>query len=213
MQKGVFITFEGPDGAGKTAVQAGAYKCLLEQGINVVLTREPGGIDIAEQIRHIVLNPKNTAMDARTEALLYAAARRQHLAEKVIPLLDQGKHVLCDRFVDSSLAYQGQGRRIGIEEILQINQFAIQETMPDLTIFLMIEPELGLERIAQSRNESEVDRLDMEKLSFHQEVYKGYQILAKMYPDRIKTIDASRSYDVVLAETVSILTTFMKNKV
>ncbi len=213
MEMGLFITIEGPDGAGKTAIQAGLRDRLLEHGFDFFLTREPGGIDIAEQIRQVVLNPENTAMDARTEALLYAAARRQHLAEKVIPLLREGKHVLCDRFVDSSLAYQGCGRGLGMDEILHINQFAIQDRMPDLTIFLMVEPEIGLERISRTRNESEVDRLDMEQLSFHQAVYKGYQILLERYPERIREIDASRSYQEVLAESVEVLLTFIKNRV
>ena len=126
MKKGYFITFEGPDGSGKTTVSTAVAKRLQEAGIESIYTREPGGIEIAEQIRSVILDPANTAMDSKTEALLYAAARRQHLIEKVLPALEAGKVVICDRFVDSSLAYQGVGRNLGIEEVLSINEFAIE---------------------------------------------------------------------------------------
>ena len=122
MKKGFFITFEGPDGSGKTTVSTAVAKSLQEMGIDTVYTREPGGIEIAEQIRRVILDPANTSMDSKTEALLYAAARRQHLIEKVLPALEAGKVVICDRFVDSSLAYQGVGRNLGIEEVLSINE-------------------------------------------------------------------------------------------
>ena len=144
---GTFITFEGPEGAGKTTIIHMVQQKLIQEGYTIVLTREPGGIRIAEQIREIILNPSNTEMDARTEALLYAAARRQHLVEKVIPELNKGNIVLCDRFIDSSLAYQGNARGIGVEDIFAINQFAIEQTMPQATLYFDIEPEVGLERI------------------------------------------------------------------
>ena len=149
-QKGLFITFEGPEGAGKTTVITDIYDRLVKEGRNVVLTREPGGIRIAEKIRSIILDNEHQEMDAKTEALLYAAARRQHLAEKVIPALNEGYIVLCDRFVDSSLAYQGYARGLGIDEVLTINQFAIGEMMPGLTVFFDINPEEGLARIADN---------------------------------------------------------------
>ena len=126
VQKGVFITFEGPEGAGKTTVIKELYKRMEEEGLKVILTREPGGIRIAEKIRAIILDNDHQEMDAKTEALLYAAARRQHLVEKVIPALQEGMIVLCDRFVDSSLAYQGHARGLGIDEVLSINEFAIE---------------------------------------------------------------------------------------
>ena len=141
IQKGVFITFEGPEGAGKTTVIKELYKRMEEQGLKVILTREPGGIRIAEKIREIILDNDHQEMDAKTEALLYAAARRQHLVEKVVPALQDGMIVLCDRFVDSSLAYQGHARGLGIDEVLSINEFAIGDTMPDLTVFFDINPE------------------------------------------------------------------------
>ena len=198
MKKGWFITFEGPDGSGKTTVSTGVYNKLKEEGYDVIYTREPGGIDIAEQIRSVILDPNNTAMDARTEALLYAASRRQHLVEKVLPALERGAIVLCDRFIDSSLAYQGCGRHLGIQEVYDINQFAIEGHMPDKTIFLNVSPEVGLERV--NANRSFVDRMELESMQFHQDVYNGYQKVVEMYKDRMIIIDSSRTSDVVIAE-------------
>ena len=190
VQKGVFITFEGPEGAGKTTVIAELYNRLKDEGRNVLLTREPGGIRIAEKIRDIILDNDHQEMDAKTEALLYAAARRQHLAEKVMPALRDGTIVLCDRFVDSSLAYQGHGRGLGIDEVLSINEFAIGDTMPDLTIFFDIDPEVGLARIMKN-DEREQNRLDKESIDFHHKVYEGYQEIIRRYPNRIIKTDAS----------------------
>lgn len=192
VQKGVFITFEGPEGAGKTTVIAELYNRLKDEGRDVILTREPGGIRIAEKIRNIILDNNHQEMDAKTEALLYAAARRQHLAEKVMPALREGSIVLCDRFVDSSLAYQGHGRGLGIDEVLSINEFAIGDTIPDLTIFFDIDPEIGLARIMKN-DEREQNRLDKESINFHQKVYEGYQEIIRRYPNRIVKTDASRS--------------------
>lgn len=188
-QKGQFITFEGPEGAGKTTVIATLHERLEAAGRQVVLTREPGGIRIAEQIRSIILDNDNTEMDAKTEALLYAAARRQHLIEKVIPALNAGAIVLCDRFIDSSLAYQGHARGLGIDEVLLINQFAIENTMPDLTIFFDINPEEGLARI-MNNSSREKNRLDKENIAFHEGVYQGYKELLQRYPERIVVTNA-----------------------
>lgn len=194
--KGYFITFEGGEGSGKTTVINQMYEGLRHEGRDVILTREPGGIPISEGIRNIILDPNHKAMEARTEALLYAAARRQHLIEKIMPALAEGKIVICDRFIDSSLTYQGHARGVGMEEILSINQFAIDDCMPSLTLFFDILPEKGLERI--TRNESrEKNRLDMEELEFHQRVYEGYHILLEKYPERIKRIDADQTIDEV----------------
>jgi dTMP kinase len=200
MNSGTFITFEGPDGAGKSTIIDMVAKRLG----NVLLTREPGGIDIAEQIRAVILDKENTAMDPRTEALLYAAARRQHLIEKVKPALDEGKIVLCDRFVDSSLAYQGFARGLGIDEVFAINQFAIENLMPELTIYFDIEPELGLKRINKNKGR-EINRLDLENLEFHQKVSNGYHQLIDRFPDRIRCIDASGTVEEVFAETLKII--------
>lgn len=211
LNRGVFITVEGPEGAGKTTIIAKVAEQLKKEGYSLVLTREPGGIPIAEQIREVILNRSNTAMDPRTEALLYAAARRQHLMEKVVPALQKGAIVLCDRFVDSSLAYQGYARGIGAEEIWQINQFAIEDLMPELTLFFMIDPKKGLERIEQHKNR-EVNRLDVEELSFHQKVYEGYQTLMVKNPHRIKGIDADRPIEEVYEETLQQIKTIIDRK-
>lgn len=194
--KGKFITLEGPDGSGKTTVSIKIVELLQQQGYKVMLTREPGGVDIAEQIRNVILDKKNTAMDAKTEALLYAAARRQHLVEKVLPALQQGYIVICDRFVDSSLAYQGVGRELGIDKVYAINLFAIEDIMPDKTIFFDIDYQLGLQRIR--KNERASDRMDEASLDFHKMVYEGYLQICQKYPDRIVKIDASQDIDHVV---------------
>lgn len=196
MDKGIFISVEGPDGSGKTTIIQMLKEKLEKEGYEIVATREPGGIEIAEQIRQVILDPENTAMDPRTEALLYAAARRQHLTEKVKPALEKGKIVLCDRFVDSSLAYQGYARGLGIDEVYTINQFAIESMMPKLTLYFDVAPEIGLERISKNKGR-EVNRLDLEKLEFHQMVRQGYQLLAERFSDRIVTIDASKQLEAV----------------
>ncbi|KYD32378.1 MULTISPECIES: dTMP kinase [Anoxybacillaceae] len=200
--KGRFFSFEGPDGAGKTTMITKLESFLREKGFDVLSTREPGGVRIAEEIRSIILNPKHTEMDGRTEALLYAAARRQHLLEKIIPAIKAGKIVLCDRFVDSSLAYQGFARGLGIDEILQINQFAIDGFFPSLTIYFDIDPKIGLERI-QKNKQREINRLDMESLSFHYKVREGYLKIAERFSDRIIVIDASKPVDEVFAMTIA----------
>ncbi len=204
--KGLFITFEGGEGSGKTTLIKALGKKLEEMKIGYMVTREPGGSTIAEEIRNIILDKKNTMMDPRTEALLYAASRRQHLAEIVLPALKEGKLVLCDRYLDSSLAYQGYARGIGIDEVYAINQFAIDETMPDMTFFLNLKPEEGLKRIALHRSD-EVNRLDLENISFHHKVYEAYQILLKKYPERILSVDASLSVE---EETEIVLSNLLK---
>lgn len=203
MNKGLFITFEGPDGSGKTTVAKIVVDKLKQQGFDVVHTREPGGIDIAEQIRNVILDPKNTAMDAKTEALLYAASRRQHLVEKVIPAMEQGKIVICERFIDSSLAYQGYGRNLGFDDILSINAFAIDDLFPNLTIYLDVDEEIGLARV-NSRAEAK-DRLDAESVSFHHLVVEGYKEVLKRFKDRIHVVDASKSIDEVVNESLETI--------
>jgi dTMP kinase len=192
---GFFITFEGPDGSGKSTASTGVYEKLLENGYDAIYTREPGGIDISEQIRKVILDPKNTSMDAKTEALLYAASRRQHLVEKIIPALNEGKIVICDRFIDSSLAYQGYARGLGIEEVYKINKFAIGDYLPMKTLFLNVDAKTGLDRISNRKNK---DRLDQEELSFHNDVFEGYQKVIEMYKDRMIIIDATKSEEEVI---------------
>ena len=195
MKQGVFITLEGNDGAGKTTVCMGLKKELEARGYSVVYTREPGGSRIAEEIRNILLSDENDNMDPRTEALLFAASRRQHLVDIVLPALQEKKIVLCDRFVDSSLAYQGYAREIGLPEIWDINQFAIHDCMPQKTIFLKVSMETGQKRMNQR---GEKNRLDNEQSDFHQKVRQGYETLIQMYPDRICVIEAEPEPEVVL---------------
>ncbi|KYH31899.1 thymidylate kinase [Clostridium tepidiprofundi DSM 19306] len=203
-KRGLFITLEGGEGAGKTTQINLIEKYLMSKGISCVFTREPGGINISEQIREVILNRKNISMDGRTEALLYAASRRQHLVEKVIPALKEGKAVICDRFIDASLVYQGYARGIGIEKVMEINEFAIEGYMPNLTIYLDIDPKIGLERISASKNR-EVNRLDLENMKFHNKVREGYLTLLKREPMRIKMINANQSIDNVFNEIKILL--------
>ena len=208
---GYFITLEGGEGAGKSTVLESLQNDLENEGYDVLATREPGGIDIAEKIRQIILTPEHTAMDGRTEALLYAAARRQHLVEKIFPALERGKVVLCDRFIDSSLAYQGYARGLGMDEVFSINQFAIQNCMPDLTLFFDIIPKKGLERIS-SNIDRERNRLDLEKITFHEKVYEAYQILIKKFPERIKVINADQPLEKVEKDVKSKVTHDLQEK-
>lgn len=210
MSKGIFITLEGGEGSGKTTMISRLSNYLEERNIAYLVTREPGGIEIAEKIRSIILDPEHTAMDARTEALLYAAARRQHLVEKVIPALEEGLIVLCDRFVDSSLAYQGYARGIGVEEIRSINLFATEDITPDVTIYFDVEPEIGLARIAANQDR-EVNRLDLENRLFHDKVREGYLKLVENEPGRIKMIDASLSPDEVFCSLIANLDCVLKD--
>lgn len=203
MKKGLFITFEGPDGSGKTTVSKAVADQLLAEGYQVRYTREPGGSAISEKIRDIILDPANTEMDPRTEALLYAASRRQHLVDIVLPLIEQGVTVISDRFVDSSIAYQGYGRQIGADEVYAINAFAIENYMPVKTIFLNVSAETGLARIQANR--AVLDRLDAESTDFHKRVFDGYQKVIAQYADRMIVVDASREVDEVIAEVYSIV--------
>ncbi|WP_010291184.1 dTMP kinase [Kurthia massiliensis] len=197
MKTTLFITFEGPEGAGKTTVLRLIVERLRAQGVDVVSTREPGGSIIAEKIRNVILDKTHTEMDGRTEALLYAAARSQHFAETVEPALKEGKVVLCDRFIDSSLAYQGVGRGLGVDKVKKINEFAIGDRMPDVTILFSLAPAIGLARI-QANAGREVNRLDKEGLAFHESVHAAYLTLAERFPERIRVIDASKSIEEVV---------------
>ena len=200
----MFITIEGPEGSGKTTVAKKLVEVLNEKGYQVVYTREPGGVAIAERIRDIILDVNNTNLDPRSEALLYAASRRQHLVEKVLPALAEDKIVICDRFVDSSLAYQGYARGIGIDEIYDINLFAINNTWPDITILLDIDPEIGLQRIMSNR-QNEVNRLDLEGISFHKKVHEGYNIIKEKYKDRITLVDGNRNKEEVFEDVYNLV--------
>ena len=193
--KSKFITIEGCEGSGKTSIIKILCDDLDKNKIPYLSTREPGGSKISEQIRNVILNVDNTKMDYMTEALLYAASRRQHLEEIVKPALNEGKVVICDRYLDSSLAYQGYARGIGIEEVYNINMYATSGFLPDLTIYIDIPVEVGLERIKD--NNRDVNRLDLEKVAFHKKVREGYLKIAKMYPDRIRVVDGNASLEEV----------------
>ena len=201
---GLFITIEGPEGSGKTTVAKKVVEQLETEGYKVLYTREPGGVGIAEKIRDIILDVNNTNLDPRSEALLYAASRRQHLIEKVVPALEKGYIVICDRFVDSSLAYQGHARGLGIDEIYNINLFAIDTMFPDMTILLNIDPEVGLARIMANRQD-EVNRLDLEGMNFHKLVHEGYEIIKEKYAERFTLVDGNDTPDVVFNNVYKVI--------
>jgi dTMP kinase len=201
--KNKFITFEGPEGSGKTSVIQEVYKALKDLGYDVIVTREPGGVTISERIRSLLLDYQDESMDQRTEALLFAASRRQHVIEIIKPALESGKIVLCDRYIDSSLAYQGVARGLGIEEVYHLNLFAIETYIPDLTLFIDIAPETGLKRV--KKNQRAMNRLDLETLDFHQKVYEGYQTLLGIEPDRIKRIDGNTTIEEVSKQAIQMI--------
>lgn len=187
MTRGLFITFEGPDGSGKTTQIEKLRAHILEKGYDAILTREPGGTAISEKIREIILDKNNMEMDYMTEALLYAASRAQHVAQVIKPALEAGRTVICDRFMDSSIVYQGYGRKLG-DCVRVINEYAVRDCFPDITFLLKVDPEIGKGRIKAE----EQDRLELEKLDYHKAVFQAYEELEKQYPERIIGIDASR---------------------
>jgi len=200
-QRPLIISIEGGEGAGKSSVIDTISRFLSEKQISHIVTREPGGVRISEKIRDIILNKEHLEMDAKTEALLFAAARRQHLIEKVLPAVQTGKCVVFDRFVDSSLVYQGYVRGLGIEAVRGINEFAIEGFYPDLTLFLDVTPEVGLDRINQNPDR-EINKLDLEGIHFHMKVREGYYEIMKQYPERIVRIDADKALEDVLLAVI-----------
>ena len=193
--KGIFITMEGPDGSGKSTQIELLKKYLENKGYDeIVVTREPGGTVISEAIRGIILNKDYTDMGYMTEALLYASARAQLVSQVIKPALESGKAVISDRFVDSSAVYQGMARGLGVDEVYKINSYAIQGFMPNLTIHLDLPAEVGLGR---ARDRAELDRMELEAVEFHRKVAEGYRTLAKLAPDRIKTIDATMGIEEI----------------
>lgn len=195
MKQGFFITFEGGDGAGKSTQIKKLVTYLEDKGFDVVLTREPGGTDIGEKIRQIILDPENVEMDSVTEAMLYAASRAQHVAQVIKPAIDECKIVICDRFIDSSIAYQGYARNLG-DSVSIINSYAVGEYMPHKTFLLKLKPQAGSKRISGR----EKDRIELEAVSFHQKVYDGYEALEREFPDRIVGIDASGTIEEIADE-------------
>ncbi|MGN1317895.1 MAG: dTMP kinase [Lachnospirales bacterium] len=191
---GLFITMEGTDGAGKTTQINMLRDYLLNKGFKVVCTREPGGTPISEKIREIILDKNNKEMSAVTEALLYAAARAQHVSEVILPTLNEGGVVISDRFLDSNLVYQGFARGMGDKVIKSINKYAVGDLEPDITFFLKLKPEDG---ILRKERQAELDRMESESFKFHQRVYDGYVSLSRKNKARIKTIDARASIDEI----------------
>jgi len=197
MRKGFFISFEGGDGSGKTTQIRLLKEYIAGRGVDVVTVREPGGVPVSEKIREIILDSRNTDMDNITEMLLYAASRAQLVSQVIIPALNYGKCVICDRFVDSSYVYQGIARGLGIDMIKTVNDIATRKLVPDITFFIDVEPENALKR---RLNTTEPDRLEREDISFHLRVYQGYIKIAEMYPDRIKRIDGSLKEEEVFLQ-------------
>ena len=206
MTKGLFITFEGPDGCGKTTQIEFLKNYLCSKGYEVILTREPGGTAMSEKIRSLILDPENKEESGVTEALLFAASRAQHVAEKIKPAIAEGKIVLCDRFMDSSIAYQAYARGLG-EDVIAINMFAIQGCSPDVTFFLDLDPRIGQERqVARGK----LDRLEQEGLAFQEKVYAGYKELINKYPDRFKVVNANREIRDIQSDIVCLIKNLLK---
>ena len=200
--RGKFITFEGCDGCGKSTQLKMLSEYLTENSVAHVFTREPGGGKISEAIREILLNGKNAEMTDECEALLYAAARMQHLADRVEPALAQGKLVVCDRYVDSSLAYQAYARGLGVDFIGRINAKALEKYPPDVTVFIDLTPEDAFKR---KHGADENDRLEQAGMAFHKRVYDGYKALEKAYPERIVAVDGKQTPQQIFAQVLRIL--------
>lgn len=202
MSRGKFITFEGCDGCGKSTQLRLLSEYLTKNGVPHIFTREPGGGKISEAIREILLNGKNAEMTDECEALLYAASRAQHLHDKVEPALTEGKLVVCDRYVDSSFAYQAFARGLGFEFIEKINAFALENYLPDCTVFFDLTPEEAFER---KHGADENDRLEQAGMTFHNKVYAGYKTLAEKYPERIVCINARQTPEEIAKEVIEVL--------
>ncbi|ETD05274.1 thymidylate kinase [Lactococcus garvieae TRF1] len=201
---GILISLEGPDGAGKTTVLQRILPELEKTSYKILSTREPGGVRVAEEIRNIILSTENTEIDSKTELMLFAAARRLHMQTKMLPALAAGEMVIVDRFIDSSVAYQGYGRELGVEPVNWLNEFATDGLKPDLTLYFDIDTDVALERIMKNRAD-EVNRLDLERAEMHRKVRQGYLEIVKQEPERFVTIDASQELDKVGADTLTVI--------
>ncbi|HOQ75955.1 MAG TPA: dTMP kinase [Thermoclostridium sp.] len=208
MSRGIFITFEGNDGSGKTTQILLLSEYLKQKGLEVVTLREPGGTTIGEKIREILLDNRNRGMSPVAEMLLYAASRAQLVSEVIKPELEKNRAVICDRFVDSSLAYQGVGRGLGVNNVWVVNRQAVDDCLPDITFFMDLDADASMaRRIAKGE---EADRIESEKMDFHRRVYSGYLELSRRYPDRIKRIDVNRSPQEVFAEIRGYVDEFLE---
>ena len=214
MKNSFFMTIEGPDGAGKTTLLNLLLPELIAKfGDEVVSTREPGGVRISEQIRNLVLGVEYPEMAPRTEALLFAAARAQHMTEVILPNLEQNKFVISDRFVDSSIAYQGAGRDLNMQAVAEINEFATNGVTPDFTLYVDVPSEVGIQRIMKNRDDANINRLDNDALEFHKKVREAYLKLAESNPQRIFTIDGTKSPEILVAESLELIYKQLEKKV
>lgn len=205
MKKGIFITFEGGEGAGKSSLIGGIKIYLQKKNLNLVFTREPGGTKFGEEIRNLLLKNRIEKVSSKAELCLFLASRAQHIQDVINPALSEGKIVLCDRYNDSSIAYQGYARGLGLEEVLNFSSYIIENAIPDLTLYLDIDPQIGLSRVR-----SKYDRIESEKISFHQRIREGFLKLAEKFPDRIKIIDASLPKNEVFKIAMNYIEKFIE---
>lgn len=206
--KGKFITVEGSDGSGKTTFINSATEYLVKKGYKVITTREPGGTEFSEKVRELLFDSSNE-IDAKTESLLFCVSRRDHIIKKIIPYVEDGYIVICDRFVDSSIAYQSYGRGLNKQDIMDINKYTTDGLEPDLTLYFNVDVEVGLSR-TKSRGEN--NRMDNESLKFYKDVKRGYDELSNDYKERIKVIDANQDYEKVEKDAFKILEGFLDNE-
>ena len=207
--KGKFITVEGSDGSGKTSFINFATEYLKEKGYKVITTREPGGTEFSEKVRELLFDSSND-IDAKTESLLFCASRRDHIVKKILPHVNEGYIVICDRFVDSSVAYQSYGRRLSKQQIRHNKEYATANQEPDITQYFCVDVEVGL---ARTKNRDDNNRMDKESLDFYKNVKRGYDDLSKENTERIKVIDASDTYENVQKQALSILEGFLNNEI
>ena len=206
MADGCFIAFEGGEGAGKSTQEHLLADSLTSEGIEVVRTREPGGTPAGEAIRTVVLSPQFAGLDERAEALLFAASRGEHVARVIRPALERGEVVICDRYLDSSVAYQGYGRDLGPQRIRELSLWATHDLLPDLTVLLDIDPQIGLSRV------SDPDRLEAEPLAYHQSVRDGFLAIAAREPDRYLVLDATQPVDELAAAILARVRTVLDRR-
>lgn len=206
--KGKFITVEGSDGSGKTTFINSATEYLVKKGYKVITTREPGGTEFSEKVRELLFDSSNE-IDAKTESLLFCVSRRDHIIKKIIPYVEDGYIVICDRFVDSSIAYQSYGRGLNKQDIMDINKYTTDGLEPDLTLYFNVDVEVGLSR---TKGRGENNRMDNESLKFYKDVKRGYDELSNDYKERIKVIDANQDYEKVEKDAFKILEGFLDNE-
>lgn len=207
--KGMFITVEGPDGSGKTTQLQLLVQSLTEQGYEVVVTREPGGTKVGNSIREVLLSPEHDEMTPRVEMMLYAASRAQNIDQVIRPALHRGAVVVCDRFVDASIAYQGYGLQYDLSQILSLNDWATAGIKPDLTFLFDLTPDQASHRM---KDRGQLDRIESRDESFHQRVYEGFQILLEQYPERMVRIDANASIETIQDEVLDITLERLKER-